>query len=173
MAAKAISAGAYQHWNTPAEVLAPLRAFLPITLDPCSNPGSAVGADVAVQLPDDGLAVDWHYYGHTFINPPYEDQAPWLLKAASECLLFQAHTITLLIPASVETASFRDLAFGCADAIAFWHRRVAFDRHDGGKRGGNSHPSALVYFGPKPERFAEHFGALATVITDWTGRKPL
>ncbi len=158
----------FQHWNTPAEVLDPLRAFVPISLDPCSNPSSVVAASCRVTLPVDGLAFPWHLYGHTFVNPPYADQPAWLAKAVAERAL-GAKTITVLIPASTETKTFREQVFGHADAVAFWHRRIGFTRADGGGSG-NSLPSALVYFGDEPERFAEHFAPYATVVTDWTGR---
>ncbi len=165
--------GSFQHWNTPPEILDPLRAFLPITLDPCSNPRSVVGAQVEIMRPDDGLAIAWHLYGHTFVNPPYIDQTPWLCKAAAEHVLFGA-TVTVLIPASVETGAFRDFAFGYADAIAFWNKRIRFLKAgavDGGTGSGNSLPSALVYFGPEPGRFTEHFSKCATVVHNWSGRK--
>lgn len=170
MSPRAISAGAFQHWNTPEDVLAPIRAFLPITFDPCSNPYSTVGAQIANEFPSDGIAIPWHVFGHTFVNPPYDDVTPWLVKAAAERVLFDALAVTLLVPAAVETLGFREFAFGYADAIAFWKKRIAFVRSDGGKVSGNSHASALVYYGGEPERFAEHFEPHATVITDWTGR---
>lgn len=161
----------YQHWNTPTEILDPLSAFLPISLDPCSNSTSIVPAQFKVQPPDDGLAIDWHRFGHTFVNPPYKNQLEWLAKAIAEIAqsakteLFDA-TITFLIPASPETDAFRRYVFGHADAVAFWRRRVKFTRADGGG-GGNTLPSALVYFGPEKQRFAEHFSEHATVITEW------
>jgi hypothetical protein len=170
MSPKAISAAAFQHWNTPEDVLAPLRGFLPITLDPCSNPFSTVGAQVSVELPGDGLALSWARYGHTFVNPPYEDVAPWLCKAAVERVLYDAVAVTMLIPAAVETVAFRDFVFAYADAIAFWNRRIGFVRSDGGKVSGNAHASALVYYGAEPARFADHFAPYATVATEWSPR---
>lgn len=156
----------YQHWNTPPEVLEPLTAFLPITLDPCSNPNSIVPAVSKVEAPyADGLAVDWHRFGHTFVNPPYMNQPAWMEKAAREFAL-GAHTITMLIPASTETLGFRRWIFGHATAVAFWKRRLAFLRHDGGKPG-NTLPSALPYFGHEVERFCDHFAPHATIVTDW------
>lgn len=157
----------YQDWNTPLEVLAPLRDFLPITLDPCSNATSIVNAAVEIRPPQNGLDIPWYRYGHTFINMPYSDQPDWLAKAESEYLEYDAGTITALIPASTETAAFRLYVFGSATAIAFWKRRIPFDRADGHGTG-NSLPSALVYWGNEIERFAAHFARYATVVTEWT-----
>lgn len=158
----------FQDWNTPAEVLDPLQEFLPITLDPCSNPTSIVPAAVKIALPDDGLYVPWHQYGHTYFNPPYADQPFWLFKAAVERILFGALTITAIVPASTETTAFREYGFGTANAIAFWKRRIRFLAADGSGKSGNSLPSALVYWGDEADRFAEHFKRDATVITGWT-----
>ena len=165
----------YQGWNTPEDVLEPLRDFLPISLDPCSNEHSTVGADVSVCAPDgDGLLVPWHQYGHTFVNPPYNDQPTWLRKAEAERHLdfYKADTpshITMLIPASTETLAFQRYVFGTADAICFWRRRLKFWR-EGEPGSGNTLPSALVYWGWEPERFATHFAPHGATVTDWHGR---
>jgi hypothetical protein len=150
-------------------VLDPLHEFVPITLDPCSNPHSIVGADVALSAPEcDGLAAPWHLYTHTYVNPPYENQPEWMYKAALERIMYEAEHITMLIPASVETVGFQQLVFGTCDAICFWHKRLAFLR-DGGPpiKGGNTLPSALPYWGAEPERFADHFSKHGVCVTEW------
>ncbi len=159
----------YQHWNTPEVVLEPLRGFMPISLDPCSNPHSTVGADVAIVSPHgDGLAMPWHLYGHTYVNPPYDDQPEWLYKAAVERGFYDAEHITMLIPASTETAAFQRYVFGSADAICFWRRRLKFLREGAvPHQGSNTLPSALVYWGVEPERFAKHFAPYGACMTDW------
>lgn len=153
----------FQDWCTPKEVIEPLNAFLPITLDPCSNARSIVPAAVRISLPDDGLGVRWCEYGHTYCNPPYENQAPWLLKCAVEYTIFDALAITALVPAATETTAFREFVFGTAEAIAFWHKRVVFIGPKG-KHRGNTLPSALCYWGNEPERFYHHFSPYATVV---------
>lgn len=157
----------YQHWNTPEAVLAPLRAFMPITLDPCSNAHSTVGADVQIAAPAaDGLSVPWHWYGHTFVNPPYDDQPRWMAKAALEHAVGAQH-ITMLIPASTETVAFQQWVFGEASAVCFWRRRLRFLREGAAGTQGNTLPSALVYWGVEPERFAEHFAPCGATVTEW------
>lgn len=163
----ALRTSGFTHWNTPDDFLDTLRAFLPIDLDPCSNPYSRVAADCNVALPLDGLAWAWHAFGHTFVNPPYDELPAWLHKAACERTIHGADTITMLIPNSMETAAFREYVFGHADAVAVWRRRVGFVRSDGGKVSGNSHASALVYYGDEVERFIDHFKGEATVLTRW------
>ncbi len=163
----------YQHWNTPPPVLEPLRAFLPISLDPCSNPHSLVGASVELAAPEcDGLAIPWHWYFHTFVNPPYNNQPEWMAMAALEHHFYDAPHITMLIPASTETQAFQRDIFGSCSAICFWDRRLKFYREGGPPptNNGNTLPSALCYWGIEPERFAEHFAPHGVVVTDWTGR---
>ncbi len=158
----------YQHWNTPEEVLVPLRAFMPISLDPCSNPHSTVGAGVSIVAPlGDGLEVPWHWYGHTFVNPPYDDQPTWMARAALERHFYDAAHITMLIPASTETVAFQEHVFGSASAICFWRRRLRFLREGAAGTQGNTLPSALVYWGDEPERFAEHFASHGATATEW------
>lgn len=153
----------FQDWATPPEVVEPLQAFKPIDLDPCSNAYSIVPARVSISPPDDGLAVAWHEYEHTYVNPQYDQQSPWLLKCAIERILFDADTITALIPAAVETAAFVDYVFGTADAVAFWKKRLRFIGPEGAISG-NTLPSTLCYWGNEPERFYWHFRQYATVI---------
>lgn len=153
----------YQDYASPPEVVEPLQAFKPIDLDPCSNEHSIVPARIKIALPGDGLAAAWHEVEHTYVNPPYEDQAPWLLKCAIESIVFDANTITALIPAAVETAAFVEYVFGTAKAIAFWKKRLRF-LGPNGAISGNTLPSALCYWGSEPERFYWHFSEYATVI---------
>lgn len=156
----------YQHWNTPETVLEPLRDFMPISLDPCSNTHSTVGADVEIVHPAaDGLVVPWHQYGHTFVNPPYNDQPTWLAKAALEAAQGAAH-ITMLIPASTETIAFQRWVFGEASAVCFWRRRLRFWR-EGAPGSGNTLPSVLVYWGIEPKRFAACFAPHGATVTEW------
>lgn len=159
----------YQHWNTPEEVLAPLRDFLPISLDPCSNPHSTVDAGVQIVAPfADGLDVAWHQYGHTFVNPPYNDQPAWMAKAAGAVRCGTGCTVTMLIPASTETVAFQRYVFGRADAVCFWRRRLRFLRDGSAGTQGNTLPSALVYWGVEPVRFAAHFAPYGAVMTGWS-----
>lgn len=157
----------YQHWNTPPEVLDPLHAFAPICLDPCSNAGSIVGAKVSVCEPDDGLAVSWRRYSHTFVNPPYDNQPDWMYKAMVESTFYEAPHITMLIPASTETVAFQEFVFGSCDVVCFWKRRLEFWRDGAPVSAGNTLPSALCYWGVEPERFADHFKAYGRCMTKW------
>lgn len=136
----------YQSWNSPPEVLDPLRAFMPISFDPCSNPHSMVGADVALAAPDcDGLAVAWHLYAHTYVNPPYDDQPEWMRKAAIARHFYEAQHITMLIPASTETQGFQEIVFGTADAVCFWHRALeVLARGRRGRRGQHAAERACI-----------------------------
>lgn len=158
-----------QDWNTPRVVLDVIESFEPISLDPCSNSNSKVNAGHALALPDDGLAAAWWNYKHTFVNPPYGkgEIEKWTARAGLQRTRGAPH-ITMLINANPETKAWKRFVWGTADAIAFWDTRIPFDLPGGGK--GNQLPSALVYWGVDPHRFALHFRDYATVVTDWTGK---
>ncbi len=161
----------FQGWNTPPDFVEVLRGFRPISLDPCSNPHSMVGAEVALEWPEyDGLQGPWHLYDHTFVNPPYDNQPAWISKASDESALGAPH-ITMLIPSSTETKAFQGLVFGSCDAICFLDRRLKFWR-DGvcPPKGGNTLPSAVPYWGIDPKGFAEAFAPHGTTVTDWHGK---
>lgn len=71
-------------FNTPPELLEPIREFWggTIDLDPCSNTNSMVHAKQAWSLPFNGLSAPW--LGNTFINPPF---APYYLSSnGAQCL---------------------------------------------------------------------------------------
>jgi hypothetical protein len=157
----------YQHWNTPPEILAPLQAFRPITLDPCSNVHSVVPAQVRIaEAEGDGLTVPWHHYGHTFVNPPYANQPAWIYKACEEHAQGAPH-ITMLIPAATETGAFQSLVFGFAQAVCFLSRRVAFLREGKRNEGGNTLPSVIAYWGEDPAGFARAMAPIGVTATQW------
>lgn len=65
-------------WNTPEEILTPVRALFAadggIHLDPCSNPGSLVGARESFSLPNvNGLKAPWFTdtTRTAYVNPPF------------------------------------------------------------------------------------------------------
>ncbi len=155
------------NWCSPRYVLDVIESFAPIDLDPCSNEFSKVNAAVTVSPPDDGLSVPWHKYKHVFVNPPYSHGQTKLWTAKAEHEFHQgAMHITMLINASVETKPWQEHVWGSACAVAFWKERIKFDRPDGGTS--SQLPSALVYYGAEPERFAEHYRDYATVMKDWS-----
>jgi hypothetical protein len=64
--------------------------------DPCSNPRSHIAAIIKYMLETghDGLALPW--FGRTWLNHPYSDPMPWMLKLHAE--LGQACTEAVVLP---------------------------------------------------------------------------
>lgn len=169
-------------WCTPKWVIdLCVEVMGPIDLDPCSNANSLVGAKTNFILPEqDGLRELWDAKT-VFVNPPYgrvymapktkqictpkeyrdlgkpegwlsSTVADWVYKAACERDVFN-YDLCLLIPAAVETRHWQKCIFKEADAICFFERRVKFIG------GGDSPPmpTAMIYFGDKPELFLKVF----------------
>ena len=150
-------------WNTPQDVLDPVRAFAGPTgigIDPCSNATSIVGARTELRLDrgHDGLAVPWGGHGRAYVNPPYtrRDLPRWIRKVVHEARL--GVEIILLVAARVDTKWFAPL--WTADAICFWRGRIVFI----GAVSGATFPSALVYFGSRAADFDDHFRSLGQVV---------
>lgn len=152
------------HWNTPPEVLDPIRAFGPIALDPCDNATSVVqAAHVCV----DGLAEEWTPAAHgepglTFVNPPYSDVTPWIAKAQTEAA--RGVEVVMLLPADTSTRWFHDVLVARAsyhpDALLYYRRRIKFL----GANGSPKFPSLLAYWGKDASAFREHFSPHGWVV---------
>lgn len=63
-------------WCTPSEALAPVKAYGPIGLDPCTEADNPAGAATFFTEDDDGLVQDWRGHGLVFVNPPYSTLDP-------------------------------------------------------------------------------------------------
>ena len=146
-------------WNTPQNVLDLVRAVGTIGLDPCSNAGSIVGATASLNGRDEtdsGLTCSWRCDRLAFLNPPYgREIGKWLAKCSEEAS--RGAEIIALLPARPDTAWWQDHA-AKADAICFWRGRLTFL----GAPSPAPFPSAVVYWGVRPYRFADAF-----VIAGW------
>lgn len=155
-------------WRTPPEVLAPVREFARldglggIALDPCSGPGSVVGATVEVVRARDGLSEDWAELagdGLVWVNPPYSrDQVTkWLGRCAAHG---QGHVIALV------NARTSDGWWPSPwpPAVCFWRGRIQFLEPSGERRAGNPQPSALLYWGDAPALFEHVFAPCGRVV---------
>lgn len=174
-----------QTWNTPECVLERVRAFEPILLDPCSNAGSIVGADLEwrIERGEDGLCRPWAPCdGLVYVNPPYDDLESWAAKMAEEAEL--GAEIIACIPARTETVAFQKHILATCQAVCFWRGRLKFGagpaagsrqvsmfgergRHCAVQATGDNtapFPSCLPYWGPRAERFAEVFASVGRVL---------
>jgi hypothetical protein len=147
-------------WCTPESVLAPVREFLGrISLDPCSNDRSTVGAEVRWSLPADGLAPPWR--GTVYVNPPYGAGLDrWVEKSSWEAHELRRCEVVMLLPAAVDTRMWQDVLFPTAAAVCFWRGRIRFV----GAKAAAPMACALAYWGPRAQRFAAVFEKHGRVV---------
>lgn len=149
-------------WNTPPEVLdAVARVLGGIDLDPCSNSTDTpnVPAERVFTEEDDGLAQVWT--GRVYMNPPYGRViGAWVQKLVDE---YEAGNVTeaiTLVPARTDTEWF-ELLVTCPFCLV--KGRLKFGDADNSA----PFPSAIAYFGPRPERFAHVFRHLGHIVRRW------
>jgi phage N-6-adenine-methyltransferase len=131
-------------WNTPLEVLTPIRLFGRIALDPCSNENSIVGAAREYRLDrgEDGLVLPWTGHSLVYVNPPYgREIGAWVDKAAVSGASSGADII-MLVPARTDASWFHRAA-RTAQALCLWRGRLRFL----GAPSSAPFPSALIYWG--------------------------
>lgn len=148
-------------WCTPEVVLERVRRMGPIGLDPCSNPRSIVRAKTEWRGPPgvDGLAEPWAGHGLVYCNPPYgRGIGQWVAKAALEAM--DGADIRLLVPARPDTAWWHEAVVPHAAAVCFWRGRISFL----GAAQGAPFPSAVVYYGQRPDAFKEAFGDAGWIV---------
>ena len=162
---KVMTSSKNEHWCTPNVILQPLRDHLgPILLDPCSNPGSIVGAQRSFCGPLagdlDGLVESWQVNGLVYVNPPYGRKiVPWIKKCAAEAAITKSLALTrtgnpnteivLLGPARTDTKWFQRVVLPTADAVILWEGRLKFE----GAKDPAVFPSFLAYWGHRPTKF--------------------
>jgi hypothetical protein len=106
---------------------------------------------------DDGLAQPW--IGRVFLNPPYRREIEvWVRKLLDEYSAGRTTAALALLPARTDTHWFRLLA-ECP--VCFLDGRLRFSGYDNAAL----FPSAAVYLGRDPDRFAAAFGDLGQIRT--------
>jgi len=162
-----------QNWCTPPKYVDAIRRFFSgtIALDPCSNEHSIVRAEVEYSLPHtDGLAASWNF-PTVFVNPPYGSDRErgttirdWLRKCA-ETHAKHGTEVLALVPVATNTRHWKLYVWGAATAVAFlYDTRLRFLVD--GKAGGKGAPMscAIVYWGPRYERFEKMFLRFGAVV---------
>lgn len=152
-----------QSWCTPPEVVELVHAVIGVPdLDPFSNAGSKTGAAVQWHGPDAGslcgFSSSWREAagegGAVFFNPPWSRAGDAIRKAAREAKADPTMQMIGLVPSSINSRHW-DLIED-APCRAYPHRRVSFvDPETGEVVKGNPRDIALVYWGPRPYRFAD------------------
>jgi hypothetical protein len=151
---------------TPESVLAVVREFDDIVLDPCTTSDNPTKAAVFLTRQRSGLAECWSGViadsggaGVTFWNPPYSrgQVLRWAEKAVTEWERNSVESIGLVIADTSTRATQWLLAR--ANAGAFWNKRIRFVGADGAK-----FANALFYLGERQGRFRRVFEQHATVL---------
>ena len=127
--------GAGDEWYTPPEVVravASLRGG--IDLDPCSAPGSLVGARHRIDVRDggDGLRDPWPGDGLAFCNPPYSDVSPWLERCRAAAI---TRPVVMLIPMRPETRAWWGHVWSCGGVAVVHRGRLRFVGQTGERHG--------------------------------------
>lgn len=154
-----------EQWATPARVLRPFVSELGrIALDPCcalhahtSHEFRAGPLNARECWFSDGLDRSWVEAvegvggGWVWVNPPYgRALSAWADTCAEAAAL--GLEVVALVPARTDTKWFRTITRGGA-LVGFVAGRLPFESPDGA-RAGAPFPSALVYHGRRPSRFA-------------------
>ncbi len=160
-------------WGTPLKYVTAVRKVFggTIHLDPCSNAWSLVRAKTEWSLPrDDGLKKVWSF-PTIYVNPPYgADEARgtrishWLRKCADAHEEFSAEVIAL-VPVAANTRHWKESVWARATSVCFlYDTRLRFleNGRDSGK--GAPMACAAVYWGKKPEKFADAFSPHGAVV---------
>jgi hypothetical protein len=146
-------------WYSPDEVVALGRQTMgAIDLDPasCTEANEWIGARRIYTIADNGLERIWA--GRVWLNPPYgrgegheSNQGIWTRKLIAEYRAGHVTQAVLLVNAVPDRVWFHDL---WAYPISFGYKRIRFIPPGGFKAKSPTHPSVLVYFGPRVETFA-------------------
>ena len=159
-------------WGTPKKYVDLVKSFFggEISLDPCSNEYSIVGAHTEFILPTDGLVQDWNY-PTIYLNPPYGSDKErnttiknWLLKTVATYEQYGSE-ILALVPVATNTGHWKQCVWGKATAICFlYDTRLRF--LENGLESGNGAPMAccFVYWGRDFQKFFDFFIPYGSVV---------
>jgi site-specific DNA-methyltransferase (adenine-specific) len=102
-----------QDARTPEDLYRQLDEEFHFDFDPCPNNPTF-----------DGLKVEWGK--SNYVNPPYANKTPWILKAIEESR--KGKTVVMLLPVDTSTRWFHDLILTYADEIRFIRGRLRFSQ---------------------------------------------
>lgn len=134
-------------WMTPSDIFTALDIEFGFYLDAAASHKNALCAHYLTEQ-DDALSAAWPGNGAVWINPPYSDITPWVLKAAGQCREI-LQPVVMLVPADSAVGWF-SLALQSVDEVRFiTDGRISFLRSDTGKPiNGNNKGSLLFIWRP-------------------------
>ncbi|EOZ1711777.1 phage N-6-adenine-methyltransferase [Yersinia enterocolitica] len=134
-------------WMTPADIFTALDIEFGFYLDAAASHKNALCAHYLTEQ-DDALSIAWPANGAVWINPPYSDITPWVLKAVEQCREI-LQPVVMLVPADSAVGWF-SLALQTVDEVRLiTDGRVSFIPADAKvKKNGNSKGSCLLIWRP-------------------------
>lgn len=160
-----MNSSTHHDWATPQELVDTLP--FNFDLDVCATLDNAKCSEfISPQM--DALHPDRDWPGVCWMNPPFNQVAPFIEKAAAQAI--NGSLIVALIPARPETYWFHTV-WAQASLIVFLGRRVTFSRPHSDCTNA-PFPNVLAVFGepPRPKRkIAEELSKIGVVIVPGAG----
>jgi phage N-6-adenine-methyltransferase len=103
-------------WRTPVEIFNALDLEFGFYLDAAASLENTLCSHF-INEKTNALKTEWVSYGSIWVNPPYSDITPWILKAAEECRR-QRQPVVMLVPADISVGWF-SLALRSVDEVRF------------------------------------------------------
>ncbi len=153
-------------WYTPAYLAhAARRTMGEIDLDPATSEFAqkTIKAKQFFTKEDNGLNRFWH--GKVWLNPPYREITPWIMKLIDEYFYGRTTEAILLVNAYTESRWFQHL---WQFPLCFTRGRINFYNPTKGQSGPCS-SSAIAYMGPNIDRFADHFRRYGRIMVSYDG----
>lgn len=152
-------------WYTPSHYIDAAREVMGgIDLDPASNDVSNawIQASTFYTKDDNGLAKDWR--GRVWMNPPYAQPLiqQFCEKVVASYVDGSVPEAIVLVNNATETRSFQFMAIECS-AICFPKGRIRYLDESGKPANTPLQGQAFLYFGDRPERFADVFQKFGAV----------
>lgn len=148
-------------WLTPLYILGQLGTF---DLDPCAAEQNPTRICARYFTKNEcGLRSIWH--GRVFMNPPFSDVRPWLLKHS------HYGSGISLVPASVDSKVWRSSVWPRAKAVLLLHGRTRFCNPDGSTTTGRPLRSIALIAWSEDDALILKVSSLAGVFLDnWNQR---